>query len=259
MRSLVALIGTEFRKAIRSRVPLLTAVLFLLIPLAMALMMVILKDPEFAQRVGLLSAKAQMIAGDADWPTFLSMMGQGIAIAGIFLFSLVISWVFGREFADGTVKDLLAVPVPRPAILLAKFAVTLVWCLALAVLVAAVGLPLGVLIGLPGGGSAVLVQGTLRYALTALMVLIAGAPVALFASAGRGYLLPMGIVFMLLVVSQLVAVIGYGAYFPWSIPGIYAGFSEEASLVPASYWIVALTGLAGIAGTLWWWQRADQS
>ena len=28
---------------------------------------------------------------------------------------LAISWVFGREFADGTLKDMLAVPVPRSA------------------------------------------------------------------------------------------------------------------------------------------------
>ena len=36
-----------------------------------------------------------------------------IAAGGFILFVLIISWVFGREFADHTVKDLLAVPVHR--------------------------------------------------------------------------------------------------------------------------------------------------
>jgi len=50
-----------------------------------------------------------------------------MAAGGFFLFVLIISWVFGREFSDGTVKDLLAVPVPRSSILLAKFVLAALW------------------------------------------------------------------------------------------------------------------------------------
>jgi hypothetical protein len=34
---------------------------------------------------------------------------------------------------------------------------------------------------------------------------------------------------------------------------------EGLQIGAVSYWIVAATGLAGVAGTLLWWQRADQS
>lgn len=261
MSDLAACLWIEGRKAARSRVPLLTALLFLLMPLAGAFIMIILKDPEMARRLGLISAKAQLLGGSADWPTYLGVIAQGAAIGGFFLFSLIESWVFGREFADGTVKDLLAVPVARSAILTAKFVVVALWSLALAAMIYVIGAALGALIGLPGGGAIVLLRGGASLAVTAVMVIAVATPVALFASAGRGYLVPMGAVFVLVVLAQLIAAIGWGAYFPWSVPALYAGLtgSPAADLVPASYWLVALTGLAGMIGTGLWWQWADQS
>ena len=64
-----------------------------------------------------------MMAGVADWPTYLDLLAQSIAVGGLILFSLIGSWVFGREFVDRTVKDLLALPTARSAIVAAKFLV----------------------------------------------------------------------------------------------------------------------------------------
>jgi ABC-2 type transport system permease protein len=77
-----------------------------------------------------------------------------------------------------------------------------------------------------------------------------------FASAGRGYLAPMGTVFLILLLAQVIAAAGWGEYFPWSIPGV---FSQGQPLGAVSYAIVLLTSLAGIAVTLAWWERADQA
>ena len=72
------------------------------------LFMVILKDPERARALGLLGAKAQLTAGTADWPTYLSLLGQSVAVGGAVLFAFLTAWVFGREFADKTIRGLLA-------------------------------------------------------------------------------------------------------------------------------------------------------
>lgn len=260
MKNLLNMIKIEMRKAWRSRIPLFTLLGFMMLPLACAFLMFIYKDPEFARSLGILSVKAELAGGSADWPFYLGMFAQGIAVAGILLFSLVISWVFGREFADGTLKDLLAVPVSRGVILLAKFVVVAVWSMGLIVVVYAVGLLLGGLIGLSLWSVGLLVQGSLTIAVTACLVIAAVFPVAFFASAGRGYLLPLGIAFLILILANVIAVIGWGNYFPWSIPGMYAGFTgSSARLEPVSYWIVAFTALAGIAATHLWWKYADQS
>ncbi len=259
MYSLTDAMWIEFRKAFRSRIPLFTALGFLMLPLSATFFMIILKDPVVAKEMGLISAKAHLVGETADWPTYLSIYSQGIAIAGIMLFSIINSWLFGREFADGTVKDLLAVPVPRLTILLAKFIVGTIWSASLCVMVYVIGLVLGAWIGLPDGSMDLLVQGSITFSVTALLVMVVMTPIPFFASIGRGYLFPMGMALLLLLLANLIVVLGWGHYFPWSVPALYSGGTPALDLVPASYLISALTGLAGIAGTYLWWRFADQS
>jgi ABC-2 type transport system permease protein len=102
-----AALWAEVLKARRSKVPLLTALGFSLAPLVGGLFMVILKDPERARSWGLISTKAHLSAGVADWPTFLGLLAQATAVGGALLFTIVTTWVFGREFADHTVKSCL--------------------------------------------------------------------------------------------------------------------------------------------------------
>lgn len=67
MNAFASALWAEALKARRSKVSLLTVIGFSLIPLAGALFMIILKDPEHARSMGLISAKARLAAGGADW------------------------------------------------------------------------------------------------------------------------------------------------------------------------------------------------
>lgn len=257
MNDLASMFWIELRKAVRSRVLLFISLGFMILPLVGALLMFIYKDPEFARRIGILSMKANLAGGSADWPFYLSFYGQAIAVGGLIIFSLIETWLFGREFADGTLKDLLAVPVPRGAILLAKFILFALWSFVLTGLVYLVGLFFGGLLELPLWSTGLIIQGSLTLLITTCLVILAITPVAWLASVGRGYLLPMGITLLLVGLANLIVILGWGSYFPWAVPGIYAGLAGQ--LEPAGYWIVLLTGLAGILGTYFWWKYADQS
>jgi ABC-2 type transport system permease protein len=258
MNNLSDMIWIESRKAIRSRMPLWTALGSLFMPLGIAFLIFVSKNPEISQKLGLISAKANLIAYSAtDWPTYLGLFGMIIAAGGFILFVLIISWVFGREFTDGTLKDMLAVPVQRSSILLAKFIVVAIWSAALSIEIYIVGLVMGVLIKLPQGSIGVILHGSALLVITACLAIVLVLPFALFASVGRGYLLPIGVAVLTLMMTNVVAIVGWGEYFPWAVPGIYA--QGKSSLTPISYWIVILTGLAGMIGTYLWWKFADQS
>jgi len=261
MNDLTNAIWIELRKATRSWVPLFTALGFLILPLAGAFLMFVYKYPELARHIGLISAKANLVGGTADWPSYLSILTQGIAIGGILLFSLIESWVFGREFADGTLKDLLAVPVSRGTILLAKFIVVTLWSFILTAMTYVASLALGAAIGLPQGTTGVFSHGAATLAITACLVIIDAFPIAFLASLGRGYLLPMGIAILVLGLTNVIVIAGWGSYFPWSVPALHAGLtgSKGANLEPVSYLIVIITGLTGMIGTYLWWNFADQS
>ncbi|MFN2138617.1 MAG: ABC transporter permease [Candidatus Promineifilaceae bacterium] len=251
----------ELLKARRSKMPWLTLLAFALAPLAGGFFMFVFKDPVMARDLGLLGAKAQIVGGAADWPTYLGILAQAVAIGGFILFSLIASWVFGREYADQTISDLLALPTPRVTIVVAKFFLVVLWSATLTAAIVLIGLGVGALLALPPAGAAVFLAATERLVvITALTVLLV-TPVAFLACAGRGYLPPMGAAILAVVLAQIVAAAGWGDYFPWAIPALFSGAAGEtrAALGPLSFVLVLLVGVGGVAATLAWWELADQT
>src|SRR5690625_1746336 len=115
MKYLSAAFHAEGIKARKSKVTWIIAGAFTIAPLMAGFFMIILKDPDLAKNAGLAGAKAQ-IAGDASWQFYLNLYAQIIAVGGIFVFGFVTSWIFGREYVDQTIKDLLALPHTRTII-----------------------------------------------------------------------------------------------------------------------------------------------
>jgi ABC-2 type transport system permease protein len=256
-----AALWAEVLKARRSLVPALTSAGALMLPLAGGLFMVILKDPAQARAMGLISAKAQLVAGVADWPAYFHVLLQGTAAAGAVLFSIITAWVFGREFSDHTVKELLALPTPRSTIVMAKFALTLLWNLSLALLMFVVGVAVAGAVHIPGWSLGLEVASFRALMLVALLTYMLMPFVALLASAGRGYLPPLGWAFFTLALAQIAAVLGWGDWFPWSVPGLLSGAAgpQAAELGVHSYVVVCTAFFLSLAATIVWWHKADQA
>lgn len=256
MNNFAQAVWVETLKFRRSKMSLLSLLGFLLIPLMGGFFMIILKDPEFARRVGLISAKAQLLGGSADWPTFLNLLAQAVAIGGFILFGFVGSWVFGREYSDRTVKDLLALPTSRSAIVLAKFVVVMGWSAVVTAVIYCVSLGVGTAVGLPAVPSTVFWHDTMIIGISAGLTISLVTPIAFFASVGHGYLPPLGAAVLIIFLAQIIVIAGYGEYFPWSIPALY---SQGTPVGPTSFLIVVMTGLVGVVGTFLWWELADQT
>lgn len=260
MRKIVMSSLVESKKFFHSKVPLITMLALLMVPFIGGFFMFILKDPELAQRMGIISVKAQIV-GTADWPSYLGLLAQAISIGGLMVFGFVTSWVFGREYTDRTIKDLLALPISRNTIVLSKFILVLLWCTILSMIVFAVGLIVGNVVDIPGWSPGIVLRGLIVFVICSLLTILLSTPVALFASIGRGYLSPLGFMIFTLVLSQMVAAAGYGHLFPWAVPAIASGAagSDNAMLGGVSIIIVLLTSILGLMGTLLWWRYADQN
>jgi ABC-2 type transport system permease protein len=254
-------VAVETRKARRSRLPVVTAGAFAVTTAVAGLFMFILQDPQRARDLGLLGAKAELSGAVADWPGFLALLAQTTAVGGVMVFGVTLIWIFGREFSDHTAKDLLALPTPRATIVAAKFAVTAVWCLLLALETFVLGLGVGALLGLPNWSATAAWEGLGRLLVTALMTWLLVSVLALAASVGRGYLAAIGVMFVIVFLAQIVAALGYGHLFPWSVPGIYSGLAgaDKPPVGIIGFTLVGVVGIAGIAATLWWWREADQA
>jgi ABC-2 type transport system permease protein len=256
-----AALWAEVLKARRSLVPVLTAAGALMLPLAGGLFIIILKDPAQARALGLISAKAQLMVGVADWPAYFQILLQGTAAAGAVLFSIITAWVFGREFSDHPVKELLALPTPRRTILSAKFVLILLWNMTLGLLIFVVGIAVAGAVDIPGWSFELELRAFGLLMLIALLTYMLMPFVALLAGVGRGFLAPLGWTFFTLALAQIAAVLGWGDWFPWSVPALLSGAAgpQAAQLGVHSYLMVLAAFTAAFSATSLWWQRADQA
>lgn len=261
MRGFKNALWTETLKARRSKAPLMSVIVFSIIPIVSGLFMLILKNPEFAKSIGLIGTKAQLAAGSADWPSFLGVIAQATAIGGFMLFSLVVIWIFGREYSDRTLKDILAVPVSRSEIVAAKFLLLIVWSILLSILVLGLSFIVGAAVDMPKWSSSVAWSGIGSIAGCAGLTIVLILPVAFVSCAGRGYLPGFGYTLLTLIVGMIFAATGWGIYIPWSVPGLFSGAAGSEGGQPGAlgFILVVLTGIIGVAVTFFWWTHADQT
>lgn len=224
--------------------------------------MFLMKDNGYDGLSGAFKSKAVLMSFEANWKSYLGLLSQAVGVGGVLIFGFVASWLFGREYSDGTAKDLLSLPISRAKILNAKFIYYIIWCVALVLSNLLLGLLIGFSLGLPGWDIAMFTSNIQTYFLTTLMIILLNTPIAFFAISGKGYMAPLGIVAILLVLAQIIGALGFGNYFPWAIPGLYSGSGGadlKAGLNIFSYLIILITSIIGYFGTILWWKYSDQT
>ena len=142
MKKLYTALLAEFMKLRRSKIFLITICLFAFIPLMIGLMMYISQNPEIIMKLGIIGTKAQLFS-ENNWEGYIEVINQLIAILGLIGFGFVTSWVFGGEYMEHTIIDILSLPVPRSAIVTSKFLIIFLWCSLLSIVLFAVAISLG--------------------------------------------------------------------------------------------------------------------
>jgi ABC-2 type transport system permease protein len=247
----------EWLKLRRSRVAqVATAVLVCFLPAVAAAFMAAYSSGGDSQ---LVAKVATMVSG-ATWADYLAMIGQLTSMGALLTVGVVVCWVYGREFADGTVVGLFALPVSRARIASAKGVVVLGWGLAASVLGVLVAVPLGLLLGLDAATAGEIARAAAKAVAVAALTTSLTLLLAVVASAGRGYLPGIGALLAVVVVTQFVTALGAGAWFPWAAPGLWSGLGGPALAAQVSAWQLTMSGLVGVVGLVLaarWWQDCE--
>jgi hypothetical protein len=234
----------EISKLKRSRMPLWTALIVLLLPLIV---------------VGIDSAPhAPAIA----WADFMRVGSEMLATLGVLIFGMVAAYLFGRDYVEGTAPSVLTLPMRREYPVLAKGIVLLAWVVGLTMLSVGAGAGYAALLGLKGFTLAGLAT-TAWESLQVALLLFGTLPiVALLAVVGRGYIAPMAFSGMTAWVGLGLAEAGWSRWFPWSMPmgitGIVLGPPIEIrGLVSGSWAVMAAMFVAGVVALVWYVDTAD--
>jgi ABC-2 type transport system permease protein len=262
MKELTFAIIAEYMKIKRSRIFLITVAIFIFIPCMLGLMIYVTNNPQIGSRLGIIGTKASVLRfGNTDFRSYFNLINQVVSAIGMVGFGFVTSWVFGREYSDHTIKDILALPVSRAYIVIAKFTVIVAWCFLLSIVLFVTSLLIGLLVSIPGLATVTFPELAGMFSFISFLTILLCTPAAFFACLGKGYLLPLGFVILVLIIANFTGLAGIGPYFPWSVPGLIAAASDETGLKPvvASYVILFLTSGIGFFATLFWWRFADQN
>ena len=255
-----AVLATEFLKLRRCKVRWGTLGGLSMAPLGLALFMWILREPGRAAQLGLLGAKANLSGLEATGPAYLSTLTIVFGVGGMLLLPFIVAYLFGREYTEGTAKNMLALPVGRHWFVAAKLVVAAVWWFVLVVVVLAEGVLVGLALGLPGFSVGMIANSVGNALLAAAISFLLVPVVAWVTVVGRGYMGPIAFAIAGMALGNLFGKTGWAEFFPWSIVPLMIGMVGSPQTLPtASYIVLALTFIAGTAATIATLRLADNA
>lgn len=189
-----------------------------------------------------LGRKATALVTASAWAGYTGLGAMSVGVTMLLGAGVVMAWVVGREFTDGTVVGLFAIPPRLTTIADAKMTVALAWVALLALAEAAVLAIGGVALGLPLNGAPACAAVVW---LTAVLLGASALPVMWVATRWRGYLAGIAAALGLVVVTNVAAGFGLGSYLPWAVPVLWA---TPGTGIPAA--MLALPVAAALLGGL---------
>lgn len=245
---MISALATEGTKFVHANVARATTIIMVLgIALICSSMLLVVKgaDPQLAAKLGPL-------VDPGGWDGYMAAAAAQVTADGSLLgYGVALSWMFGREFADGTITGLFALPVSRSTIVTAKFLIYGLWTLLTSVALLATLTLSGMAFGLGPPPPEAIPAMLRQFVLTVLTAAIA-APVAWVATIARSIVAGIGAAIGILVLTQVAVITGAGAWFTFSAPGLWAiSGGNGASLLQLMLVIPLVLASAGLAVGSW--------
>jgi len=240
-------LAVETRKARSSRVLWSTGLLLVLGANGLAATMVLAARSGDAQ----LLAKLGPQAAAGDWTAMLSAAAQITSAGGLLAFGVGASWLYGREFADGTVSGLFGLPVSRGRLAAAKLVVYAGWSLVVSALMTVILLGAGIAIGL-GVPDATTVAGLGRQLALGVLTASIAVPAGWASSLGRGLLPGIAASVGILVLAQVSVLADFASWVPFVAPAFWA-LQPATSALPLL--VVPIIPILFGAATVTTWRR----
>ena len=183
------------------------------------------------------------------------------ALFAILLYAIMISYLFGREYNEHTLKTMLTIPVSRGKFLLSKYVMFLVWILILMVVTSLSTMVLGFVAGLDGFSLKLFIDSFAQLLFANVLLFLTFSPfvfISLFITnmvpamvGGAG----------LALVNMLIYGQTWAPYVPWVCPYLIASgeIAEYSSSITLSYAVILVTFAIGLVISYIYFTKTDVS
>lgn len=207
-----------------------------------------------------LSAKFGEFTETITLETFLSQVNMYTSlIFVILLFTIIMSYLFGREYNEHTLKTILTAPTTRTTFIISKYAMFLLWILIITMITTISAILFGYMAGTIGFTINVVLNSFKELVFTNLLLFLTFTPLV-FISLKITSLVPAMIGGAVLTfTNMIISSSKYGIYFPYSIPYLIASgeILEYTTNLTIPYLIIITTFLTGLIVSYTYFTRKD--
>ena len=183
------------------------------------------------------------------------------AMFAVLLFAIIISYLFGREYNEHTLKTMLTIPISRGKFLMAKYVMFLVWILILTVVTSLSTLAFGFIAGLGGFTLKLFVDSFAQLLFANVLLFLTFSPFVFISLFITNMVPAMVGGASLSLVNLLIYGQNWAPYVPWVCPYLISSgeIAEYSTSVSASYGIILATFLIGLAVSYIYFTKKDVS
>ena len=181
------------------------------------------------------------------------------ALFAILLFSIIISYLFGREYNEHTLKTMLTVPISRGKFLISKYVMFLIWILILTVVTSLSTLAFGFAAGLSGFTLQLFINSFAELLFANILLFLTFSPFVFISLFITNMVPAMVGGASLTLVSLLVNGQSWAPYVPWACPYLISSgeIADYGVSLMIPYGVILVTFLIGIVVSYIYFTRKD--
>lgn len=183
------------------------------------------------------------------------------ALFAILLFAIMISYLFGREYNEHTLKTMLTIPVSRGKFLLSKYIMFLVWIVILTVVTSLSTVIFGFIAGLEGFALKLFVDSFAELLFANVLLFLTFSPFVFVSLLITNMVPAMVGGATLTLVNLMINGQTWAPYVPWVCPYLIASgeIAEYSTSITVSYGVILATFIIGLFISYIYFTKTDIS
>ena len=181
------------------------------------------------------------------------------ALFAILLFSIIISYLFGREYNEHTLKTMLTVPISRGKFLISKYVMFLIWILILTVVTSISTLAFGFVAGLSGFSLQLFINSFAELLFANVLLFLTFSPFVFISLFITNMVPAMVGGETLTLVNLLVHGQSWAPYVPWACPYLISSgeIADYSVSMMIPYGVILATFIIGITVSYIYFTKKD--
>ncbi len=177
----------------------------------------------------------------------------------VLLFAIIISYLFGREYNEHTLKTILTIPISRGKFLTSKYLMFLAWIIILTIVTSISTVIFGFIAGLEGFTLKLFIDSIAQLLFSNVLLFLTFSPFVFISLFITNMVPAMVGGASLTLINMLIYGQNWAPFVPWVCPYLIASgeIAEYSTSIIVSYAVILLTFLIGVAISYIYFTKKD--